>query len=128
MSDKRALIVDDDPLFCFSSSLSLEMGGFEVWEAYNGKHALEVIETEKKRKRDFDLFLVDLLMPVMDGLQLIREIHKIRLADRAIVVSGSIDDEVIRELESFECNNWLAKPFTIDQLMDAVRRMLGRGV
>lgn len=126
--NKTALVVDDDPLFCFSSAFSLKMAGYEVWEALNGKWALEAIEAERKEGRDFSLFLIDLLMPVMDGMQLIREIHKIKLTDRVLVVSGSIDDEVIRELESFGCSNWLAKPFMVNQLMDAVQRTRGRGV
>ena len=64
-------------------------------------------------------------MPVMDGMQLIREIHKISLSNRVIAVSGSIDDEVMKELESLGCHNWLAKPFVVNQLMDAVQRTRG---
>lgn len=125
---KRALVVDDDPLFCFSTSISLRMAGYKVWEASNGKWALETIETERKEGRDFNLFLIDLLMPVMDGMQLIREIHKINLSHRVLVVSGSIDAEIIEELESCGCNHWLAKPFMVKDLMEAVQQTQGRGV
>jgi CheY-like chemotaxis protein len=126
--NKRALVVDDDPLFCFSSAISLKMAGYEVWEASNGKWALDAIEAERKGGRDFGLFVIDLLMPVMDGMQLIREIHKIDQADRVLVVSGSIDDEVIKELEFFGCHHWLAKPFLVSQLMEAVQQTQGQRV
>jgi CheY-like chemotaxis protein len=123
MDDRRALIVDDDPVFRFSSTLTLEMHGFEVWEASNGKDALVLIETAGKRRKDFHLFLVDLIMPVMDGMQLIGEIHKANMTDRVLVVSGSIDAQAMEELRSFGCHHWLAKPFLVSQLMDAVHQI-----
>jgi two-component system, OmpR family, response regulator VanR len=126
-NNKRALVVDDDPRFCFSTMLFLKMAGYQVWEASNGRCALEVIETEKKQGRDFDLLLIDLLMPVMDGMELILRIRNANLPGRIIVVSGSIDAEVIKELESAGCHEWLAKPFMVNQLLDAVQQTQGRG-
>lgn len=126
--NKRALVVDDDRLFCFSSAISLKMAGYKVWEASNGRCALDTIEAERKEGRDFGLFVIDLLMPIMDGIQLIREIHKIDQADRVLVVSGSIDDEVIEELKTFGCYHWLAKPFLVTQLIEAVQQTQGRKV
>ncbi|HAR95963.1 MAG TPA: hypothetical protein DCR97_08390 [Deltaproteobacteria bacterium] len=123
--NKRALVVDDDPLFCFSSAISLKMAGYEVWEASNGMRALDTIEEERKGGRNFNLFVIDLFMPVMDGMQLIREIHRIDQANRVLVVSGSIDDEVIEELKSFGCRHWLTKPFLVSQLMEAVQQTQG---
>jgi CheY-like chemotaxis protein len=125
--NKRVLVVDDDPVFCFSSAISLKMAGYEVWEASNGRWALEIIEAERKAGRDFVLFLVDLIMPFMDGMQLVREIRKIDQTDRVLVVSGSIDDEVIEELESVGCRHWLTKPFMVNQLMEAIGKTQARG-
>lgn len=127
-NNRRALVVDDDPLFCFSAAISLKMAGYKVWEASNGRWALEAIETERKEGRDFDLFLIDLIMPVMNGMELIREIHKIDLTDRVLAVSGSFETEILEELESVGCRNWLAKPFMVSRLMEAVRQTQGRGV
>jgi|WetSurMetagenome_2_1015567.scaffolds.fasta_scaffold765595_1 CheY-like chemotaxis protein len=127
-NNKRALVVDDDPVFCFSSAISLRMAGYEVREASNGRDALEAIETGKKQGRDFDLFLVDLLMPVMDGMELILRIRNGNVPGRIIVVSGSIDAEVIKELESAGCHEWLAKPFMVNQFLDVVQQTYGRGV
>jgi CheY-like chemotaxis protein len=125
---KRALVVDDDPLFCFSAAVSLKMAGYEVREASNGRWALETMDAERKEGREFNLFLIDLVMPVMDGMELIREIQKINLVERVLAVSGSIDAEVLRELESFGCRHWLAKPFLVGELMEAVGQTQKQGV
>jgi two-component system, chemotaxis family, chemotaxis protein CheY len=127
-NNKRALVVDDDPLFCFFVAIALKKAGYEVREASNGRQALDVLETEKKQGRDFDLFVIDLLMPVMDGIELILRMRNTNVPGRILVVSGSIDAEVSKELASFGCNNWLAKPFMVNQLMDAVQQTQGRGV
>lgn len=125
---KRALVVDDDPVFCFSAAMSLRIAGYEVWEASNGRWALETIETEMKEGRGFDLFVIDLLMPVMGGMELIREMGKIDLVGRVLVVSGSIDPEALKALKTLGCGHWLAKPFSVRGLIDEVRQMQERGV
>ncbi len=67
---KRVLIVDDEPDVRFMLRLILEQGGYEVDEAINGSSALEVL-----RDVSPDLVITDLMMPVMDGNELIEHLR-----------------------------------------------------
>ena len=125
---KKILVVDDSATLRASVNYTLKSAGFETINAVNGADGLEKLTEAHKQGDQIGIILSDINMPVMDGMQLIREIHKIDQADRVLVVSGSIDDEVIKELKSFGCHHWLAKPFLVTQLMEAVQQTQGRRV
>ncbi|MFA6191989.1 MAG: ATP-binding protein [Sulfurimonas sp.] len=70
LSNKNILIVDDDSRNIFTLTSVLENLNAEVYSAFNGKEAIEILEKEKK----IDIILMDIMMPVMDGLNAIRNI------------------------------------------------------
>jgi CheY-like chemotaxis protein len=67
---KRVLIVDDEPDIRFILRHILERGGYEVDEAINGSAALEILESSNP-----DLVITDLMMPIMDGNELIERLR-----------------------------------------------------
>ncbi len=64
---KMVLVVDDDPVYRKVLSLGLDSAGYDVLAAENGKEAMRVLSDHKP-----DIVLLDMLMPVMDGLQFLR--------------------------------------------------------
>jgi DNA-binding NtrC family response regulator len=117
---KSILIVEDDALFRSFLATILKEEGYQVEEARNGKEGLT-----KFTGGDFDLAITDLKMPVMSGMELIREAKKERPESRWIVITafGSIDNAV--EAMKAGASDYLIKPLqNPDELRLIVRRIL----
>ncbi|MGE0767552.1 MAG: response regulator [Hyphomicrobiaceae bacterium] len=117
----RIIIVDDDPLFTNLSAAVLDRAGFDVQVARDGVEGLERIDAE-----NFDLAIVDLHMPRVDGLRLIAllrgSLRHRRLA--VLVVSGRTDADVFREAMQIGADAIEAKPLNWDRLPDRVRAIV----
>ena len=117
MSDKiRLLIVDDEVKFVDSIAQRLEMRGLDVSRAYSGKEAIE-----KARKGKFDLALLDLKMPEMDGrkvLEILKGEHKF-LEIIILTGHGSMDSAV--ECTKLGAYGYLPKPYELDDLLDVLK-------
>ena len=73
-SENRLLIVDDESQFRYSLSLALKKAGFETFQAEDGRQALEMLLTAQRVGKPYDLILLDLQMPRMNGLELVQEL------------------------------------------------------
>jgi len=117
----RILVVDDERRMVGFIRLNLEQDGFEVIEAYNGSEALE-------RLRDSlpDLILLDVMMPDIDGfdvLQMMREISQVPII--MLTAKGEEDDKV-KGLE-LGADDYITKPFSPRELVSRVKAVLRRG-
>jgi len=118
---KRILVVDDDELVLIALEALLAPCGYEVTTASGGEEALQKLNTKK-----FDLLILDILMPGMNGFELCQ---KIRLLDEYKVVpiimltakSGAEDRK--RGLE-VGANLFLPKPIAPQQLLDLIKKSL----
>jgi len=126
LSGKKILLVDDDMRNIFSLSSVLAEKGIEVVEAENGKESLACLEEHQ----DIDLVLMDIMMPVMDGLTAIRAIRENpRLRDLPIIALTAKAMKGDRE----EClkagaSDYIAKPVDLDKLFSLLRVWLyGKG-
>ncbi|CAN5713345.1 adenylate/guanylate cyclase domain-containing protein [soil metagenome] len=109
------LVVDDNPLNRDLLSRQLARKGYEVATADNGTAALQLLE-----EQSFDLVLLDILMPGIDGVEVLRRIRQqVRLADMPVIMTSSLDeiDSVIRCLE-IGAADYVTKPFD-PTLLDA---------
>jgi CheY-like chemotaxis protein len=106
-SAARVLVVDDDPIFTTMASSCLAASGFETETAGDGAEALELLEIGQ-----FDIALIDLAMPRVDGFRLIGLIRSTpNLARLAIlVVSGRRDSNSFEEALALGANAFLTKP------------------
>ncbi len=118
---KRILIVEDEPAICQVCLRTLTGEGFDVDVAANGAVAQDMLG-----KKEYDLCLVDIRTPIMNGRELyqhIKEEHP-ELANKVIFTTGDILDNKV-ELLLREANRpFLPKPFTPDELTAAVRQAL----
>ena len=119
----RVLVVDDEPDVLLLCRLNLEQRGHEVLEAPNGDVALE-----RAREGAPDVVVLDLMLPGMDGYQVLRSLRgDERTSGIPIVVltakSLQADRERSRELGAAA---FLTKPFLPEELCDMVDRVLGR--
>jgi two-component system, chemotaxis family, chemotaxis protein CheY len=111
------LIVDDDADILHTLGLCLSSEGYRILMASNGKEALEMLETERPH-----VILLDLMMPVMDGWQLVAEMDARGLRDAALVIL-SADRAVQGQAGSLRASGHLAKPFDLDELLDMIQKL-----
>ena len=110
------LVVDDDADIRDFMELGLRDAGYRVLSAHNGSAALDVLSSDAS-----DLILLDMRMPVMDGWAFARA-YRERPLPRApiVVVSAAVD--AARRAAEIGADGYLAKPFDLKELTEAVRR------
>ena len=122
----KILIADDMPANLRLLRASLESVGHQVVDVANGRQALAVLEQES-----VDALITDVLMPVMDGFQLCREIRKSSRSHRDIPIvlyTATYTSESDRVLaESVGVDAYILKPAPVKVLLEAVREALGLG-
>ncbi len=119
---KRILIVDDSASVRAVQSYVLASAGYEVVEAVDGKDALNKLSSQR-----FHLILTDLNMPNLDGAGLVRAVRgdpDHRLVPVLVVTTESHESRK-QEGRTAGATGWVVKPFTPDQLLSVVRRVLG---
>ncbi len=119
MSNVKVLIVDDDPIVLDSCKRVFEAEGFEVCLVPSADQALKVI-----KNTIFDILLIDVKMPERDGMYLIRAVKKQRPEIPVVVMSGYPTPETIAEGLKLGAEEFIAKPFTPDELLKIVRQVL----
>ncbi|WP_163340415.1 response regulator [Desulfopila sp. IMCC35008] len=116
------LLVDDEPMIIEVGKEMISMLGYDVITASSGMEALEIAGTENKR---IDLFIVDMIMPQMNGGELFDKLKNFDPNVKIILSSGySIDGEA-REIINRGCQGFIQKPFTLSQLGEKIRDVLG---
>jgi len=114
----RLLVVDDNPLIIDLMHRTLR-DRFEVDHALTASESINLIQSKR-----FDLVILDLVMPHMDGLELFRAIRRIRSDQRVIMATGYDGDERIETALAEGALDWIRKPFKFDQLEEIVWQAL----
>ncbi|MGH7857996.1 MAG: UDP-3-O-acyl-N-acetylglucosamine deacetylase [Candidatus Binatia bacterium] len=120
MRPPTILIVDDEERIRASVRGVLADEGFRVLEADNGRTALQVLDEE-----DPVLILLDIWMPELDGIELLRQIQGHRPRTRVIVISGHGNIETAVRATQLGAFDFIEKPFSLDGLLERVHRALG---
>ena len=127
LTGRRALIVDDNATNRHILSKQLEYWGMEVEEAENGPDALKLLLESRVDARSFELVVLDVQMPGMDGLQVAREIAgDSRYGTPGVVLLTSMSDTAPVEAKSF-CAAFLTKPVREARLRGAIAAALDLG-
>jgi DNA-binding response OmpR family regulator len=120
----KILLVDDDNLVRTSLSFALEDAGYVVVQAMNGDEALTALQEER-----FDLVVLDMLMPEREGIETIREIRKDSRTLPILAISGGDKtgwSDFLRMAAALGANDTMAKPFTANEFVERVSRLLAR--
>jgi two-component system chemotaxis response regulator CheY len=121
----KLIVADDSRLIRGIIERTAVSIGFEVIHAANGKEALNILEASDK---DINLVLLDWNMPMMNGIDVLRNM---RSDDRfknipVMMISTESEDDKIKEAIDAGAHGYLTKPFTADKLADAIRQVLGQ--
>lgn len=117
---KKILLIDDDEMLQELIAITIECEGHEVLKADNGRSGLEIVD-----QQHVDLIILDMMMPVMDGLSFLhwlRDEKKSTIPVLALTGMGSDKNE--KEIISAGATQVLFKPIEIDDLVEAVEPLL----
>ncbi|MBL6766366.1 MAG: response regulator [Verrucomicrobiae bacterium] len=122
---ETVLLVDDEAPFREISQATLEKYGYRVLTAADGTEALTVF---MRHRNEVSLVMTDIMMPVMDGAELIRSLYKMDLKVRFVAISGLLESEkaVVERVAPGVRVDFLAKPFSTDNLLITVNEALNR--
>jgi len=120
MSARRILIADDDPLLRALLVHRLSADGYEILTAEDGAQALAMIRDQRP-----DLIVLDALMPVMDGFEVLRRLKSGDVTDSPVIMLTALkrEQDIVGALQ-LGAADYLVKPFIPDELGQRIRRLL----
>ena len=118
----RILVVDDEKNIRMTVQHSLMVANYEVDSASDGAEGLE-----KFHSGHYDLVLMDLRMPQMNGIEMLREIRENDKQTAAIVITAYLTIDTLLEAFALGVSDYIRKPFSPNDVREMVRRVLARG-
>jgi len=122
MPNNKILIVDDQNGIRVLLTEVFSSEGYKTYQASNGKLALEIVRNDKP-----DLVLLDMKIPGMDGLEILKHIKKIDAGIKVIMMTAYGELDMIKEATESGALMHFTKPFDIDELRTAVNDQLRGG-
>ena len=122
LGELSVLVIDDDPVACEHARLVLGKAGIACETVLSGREAIEMVRLRLARQKPFDLLLIDLKMPEMDGVETAREIRRIVGHETAIIMITAYKwDDVLKEAESAGVDSFISKPLFADNVIEEFR-------
>lgn len=122
MAGEKILVVDDTKIVCLGLEAELTDVGYQATSAYSGKEAIH-----KVKEGSFDLVLLDLVMPEMDGVETCKAIKEINPKTEVVLISGH-PSEVEKKKDAFIAaggkDGFLRKPFLEGEIVEITNRIL----
>ena len=123
VGSETILIVDDEDQVLDACRAMLNQLGYNTILAKNGKEAVEIFQNENA---NIDLIILDMIMPVMDGLTAYENLKEINANVKVILSSGYSITDNIKEIVAKGCDEFIQKPFTLSQISRVTRELLDR--
>ncbi len=122
--DGRVLLVEDEDPVRLVAERALTREGYRVTTARDGEDGLEQMRRAMKSDAGFDLVISDVVMPIMDGPAMARELRKLAPSLPVLFISGYAEEQLRREIDLPNVH-FLAKPFSVAQISERVSEVLG---
>jgi len=117
----RVLIVDDDQAICRVLEAQLAREGFAVASSCDGREAIEMAARTK-----FDVVLLDMIMPGMSGIELLRELRSMAVPPEVVIMTGQPDVDTAVEAMKLEAHDYVVKPVDTPKLTQVLRNAAER--
>ena len=111
----KLLVVDDEVDVCDFVRNFFEERDFEVFVSCDGRTALDIVKNKQP-----DIILLDMLMPVMNGLDTLKKIRKFNESIKVIIVTAVEDDDIVTEAKKYGLVEYITKPLILEQLEKTV--------
>ncbi|MFN3850887.1 MAG: response regulator [Spirosomataceae bacterium] len=117
---KKVLIAEDSSVIQNLAKKILEFQNFEITAVKNGEQVMQLID-----KEDFDILLLDINMPIMDGMECVRAVRALSDPKKAkvpvVAITGNAKNYSDEDFKSAGFNDALMKPLNFDRLVDVVK-------
>ncbi len=118
-SNSRIMVIDDSPMVYKAVKRALEPEGYQLLDqAFNGQEGLEKINANNP-----DLIILDITMPVMDGLETAEVLFKKKPQAKVIMLSAMGDEELINKAKMLGVKAFLTKPFKPEELVSCIKSL-----
>jgi len=118
---KRVLVAEDSSVIQNLTRKILQMQSFEISAVKNGQQVLDILKKEK-----FDIILMDINMPVMDGMECTRNIRALPDPEKSqipiVAITGNAPNYSIEDFKEAGINEYLPKPLNFDTLVETVKK------
>lgn len=122
MESKKVLIAEDSSVIQNLTRRILQIQNYQIFSAKNGKRVLEMLD-----KEDFDIILMDINMPQMDGMECAQKIRALGDDNKAqipiVAITGNAQNYSMEDFKNAGINDYLQKPLNFDNLVDTVKRL-----
>lgn len=119
---KKVLVAEDSSVIQNLTKKILEFQNYQLVSVKNGKEVLDVLQNE-----DFDVILMDINMPVMDGMECSRKIRALKDEKKAnipiIAITGNAPNYSMEDFRKAGIDHFLQKPLNFDELVDKVNEV-----
>ncbi len=119
MAKTRLLIVDDEDDLRELLSQVLSNSGYEIQTASDGAQALSVLKSAT-----FDVVLLDIQMPKVDGIQVLKHLKSHKPQTKTIVLTGYADLRNAMEAREFGAKDFISKPYKLEDVLSTIERVL----
>ena len=111
MSELKILLVDNEPTVVEAMQIGLGMIGYDVETALSGRDALQALET-----KHFDVILLDLIMPEMNGIEVLQKIKKTGCNSKIFILTAYASDDALEEAIDEGATGYILKPSSAEQI------------
>ena len=122
MELKKVLIAEDSSVIQNLTKKILQMQNYQIFSAKNGLKVLQMLE-----KDDFDIILMDINMPQMDGMECAQKIRALEDSKKAqvpiVAITGNAKNFSMEDFKSVGINDYLQKPLNFEKLVDIVKNL-----
>lgn len=119
---KKILVVDDEEQIACLFAEFLQKMGFDTVVAFGGAKALDILKTDPT----IDLMILDVRMPGVNGVDVVRELKKTKKTIPVIIISGTIGIQgELDQLKKLDCTDIFCKPVDLFALLECINKKLG---
>jgi CheY-like chemotaxis protein len=122
MSQKRVLIAEDSSVIQNLARKILEFQNYDITAVKNGEQVMQIVD-----KEDFDIVLLDINMPIMDGMECVKAIRALNDKKKAglpvVAITGNAKNYSEEEFKTAGFNDVLVKPLNFDRLVEIVNEL-----
>ncbi len=115
------LLVEDDLQLAKIVKRILESKNFKVILVEDGKEALKFI-----KEKDFDLYLVDINIPEINGLELVKYIKELEKDGKIVMITASVEEHNFKKAYEYGCDDYIKKPFHATELEVRINKLIGK--